>query len=99
MINKKFCVELPIFLETTRTAYKTTRPTILLLLHEYSLPGNVFTEPLPTIRRILTQTRRLMERLRCQYVHTKFHKDWLSHSEVEGGLHRHTDIKRSIVTA
>jgi hypothetical protein len=24
------------------------------------------------------------------YVHTKFHKDWFSHSEVNGGIHRHT---------
>jgi hypothetical protein len=47
--------------DTTRTAYKKTRPTILLLLC-IRCCGNVFTKPLPNnVSRIHIQTHRLIE--------------------------------------
>jgi hypothetical protein len=30
------------------------------------------------------------------YIYTKFHKDWFSHSKVDGGIHRHTDSMVSL---
>jgi hypothetical protein len=56
------------------------------------IPGhrNVFTQPLPSNdKRVHIQTQRLMggiyelrrwDRLRCQDIYTKFHKDWFRHS-------------------
>jgi hypothetical protein len=29
------------------------------------------------------------------YVHINFHEDWFTHSEVHGGIHRHTDRMES----
>jgi hypothetical protein len=57
--------------------------------------GNVFTEPLPSNDGgIHIQTHRLMggiykvlrwDGLRCHDIHTKFHKDWFGHSEINKG--------------
>jgi hypothetical protein len=57
--------------------------------------GNVFTGPLPSNDRgIHIQIHRLMggiyevrrsDGLRCHDTHTKFHKDWFRHSNVNGG--------------
>jgi hypothetical protein len=62
---------------------------------------NIFTEPLSSNdSRIHIQTHKLMggiyevscwDGLRCNDVHTNFHKDWFSHSKINGGIHRHTD--------
>jgi hypothetical protein len=61
--------------------------------------NNVFTKPLPSNDKgIHIQTLRHgrdlwsmpMRWLRCDDIHTKFHKDWFRHSKVDGIL-RHTD--------
>jgi hypothetical protein len=66
--------------------------------------GDVFTEPSPSNdRRIHIQTHRLMGRiyevrhwdwLRCRDIHSKFHKDWFRHSNVDrlGAHRRHGDL-------
>jgi hypothetical protein len=78
--------------DTARTAQKTTRPTILLLLPVYSGLGKVFTEPLPNNTHI--EANRLMGGVykvrrsdgpRCHDIHIKFHRELFSHSKVDSG--------------
>jgi hypothetical protein len=84
--------EQPIFLDTTRTARKTTHLTILCGV-SIRCSGKVFAEPLPNNDRgIHIQTHRLMGRVyeRRYWAHvpdmyTKFHKDWFRQSEFNGG--------------
>jgi hypothetical protein len=62
--------------------------------------GSQFTEPLPSNdRKVHIQTYRSMggiyevrrwEGPKCHDIRTKFHKDWFSHSKVDGVIHRDT---------
>jgi hypothetical protein len=64
--------------------------------------GNVFSKPLPSNdMRIRIQTHRLMrgiygvllwDGLRCHELHTKFHKDWFSHSDIDKGDRQYGDL-------
>jgi hypothetical protein len=64
--------------------------------------GNVFTyRCLATIGETHTDTQTDREvyeisswdGLRCHNIQTKFHEDWFRHSEINGGIHRHTACK------
>jgi hypothetical protein len=84
--------------DTTRTAQKTMRPTILLLLVFVDL-GTCLPSPCSAMvgRGGYTYRHKVMEginevcrwdRLRCHDIHTKFHTDWFRHSKFGGYTYR-----------
>jgi hypothetical protein len=78
-----------------------TRPTILLSLRVFTAAGTCLPSRCLPKAWIHIETHRLLggiyevrrlDGLRCHDIHTKFHKDWFSHSKViTWGIHKHTD--------
>jgi hypothetical protein len=65
----------------------------------YSLPRNVFTEPLPSdvkgthiLMGSIYEVRR-RDGLRYHDTHTKFHNDWFRHSEIYRGIYIQTQTQ------
>jgi hypothetical protein len=97
MSNKKFCGDLTAYFSLIRQGPHRKRHLQQFFYGFLYIRcrGNVFNESFPSnARGIDIQTHRLMggiyevrrwDGLRCHDIHNKFHKDWFTHTHVDGG--------------